>query len=551
VTVSDQALVRRAARLLNELGPRARVVLSQLPLVLALAVVLALGPGAMEELRAHPRFVVGLGLQLVIAGLCLAVPWERLPENAPLAVPLLDFVSLWLLRNGSDTEILGLGNLTAFPVIWIAASTLASGLALAVCFVAPFAIVAPTLLDALPSPSMSDWAVSVALPLVMLATGAAIRITGAGLRVQERRLRSQQAHLRRLLERAEESERLLSGILDTAEIGIVAVGRDGRAARCNRRFRQMLDDAGVTGGNDPGQLGPLPLRERDGRTPVPPARQPIARAAAGEHLDGEVMWLGPADSARALSVRSRPLDGDGGGAVITFGDVTPLLEDVEAKTELVRTVAHEFRTPLTAVLGQLDLALDIPDLPAGVARRLGLAQSGAERLVRIASDLLASSAEVLPLHPARVDVGQVVRERAESALPAAAKADIAIDLDVDQPLPARADPFRVGQAVDNLLSNAIKYSPSGGTVTLSARAEDGWIAIGVADTGMGIRAEDRPLVFERFFRSDEARRAHIPGVGLGLAITKTIAERHGGELGCVSTPGKGSTFTFRIPAAAT
>jgi signal transduction histidine kinase len=549
VTVSDQLLVRRAARLLQELGPRSRVVLSQLPLVLALAVVFTAGP-ASSEMRLRPGFLLGLLLQLVLAVLCFAVPWWRLGENAPLAIPIVDFVSLWFLRNGGGAEVTGLGSLAAFPVIWIAASTLASGWVLVLCAVGPLAIVLPTLLNALPSPSPSEWTVFASLPLIMLATAVAIRIAGAGLRVQERQLRAAQGHLHRLLERAEESERLRTGILDTAEIGIVAVSPDGAATRCNRRFRQMLDDAGVPSEGATASLDRLPLRERDGRTPVPPDHQPIARAAAGEHIDGEVMWLGAAGRARALSVRARPLEGDGGGAVLAFGDVTQLLEDVEAKTDLVRTVAHEFRTPLTAVLGHLDLALEAPDLPAGLGRRIGLAQAGAERLLRIASDLLTSSAELLPLSPSRVDVGQVVRERAESALPAAARADIAIDLDVDQPLPARADPFRVGQAVDNLLSNAIKYSHSGGTVTLSARAEDGWITIGVADTGMGIRPEDRPMVFERFFRSDDARRAHIPGVGLGLAITKTIAERHGGELACVSTPGAGSTFTFRIPAAA-
>ena len=86
-------------------------------------------------------------------------------------------------------------------------------------------------------------------------------------------------------------------------------------------------------------------------------------------------------------------------------------------------------------------------------------------------------------------------------------------------------------------------------MTLSAHRDNGWISIGVADTGMGIRAEDQQRVFERFYRSDAARRAHIPGVGLGLSITRMIAERHGGELECVSEPERGSLFTLRIPSA--
>lgn len=548
MTVSDQMLVRRAARLLRELNPQTRVLLSQFPLVLALGVVLTLR-SATRDPRDGPGFLLGLLLQAVIAVLCLLVPWPHLAENAPLAIPLLDFVSLWLLRNEAETDI-GLGTLAAFPVIWIAASTLASQWVLILCTLGPLAIVLPTLVASLPAPSPSEWAVVASLPLIMLATAVAIRVASAGLRVQERRLRAAHAHLGRLLDTAKESERLLSGIFDTAEIGIVAVYRQGAAARCNRRFRQMLEDADVRSEDAPAILEPLPFRERDGRTSVPPDRQPIARAAAGEHIDGEVMWLGTPGSAHALSVRSRPLDGDSGGAVVTFGDVTALLEHVEAKTELVRTVAHEFRSPLTAVLGHLDLALEAPDLPGPLGRRIGLAQAGAERLVRIASDLLSSSADVLPLHPSPVELGEVIQERAESVLPTATRANITVHVKIEQSLPARADPFRIGQAVDNLLSNAIKYSPSGGTVTLSAFVEDGWITIGIADTGMGIRPEDRNMIFERFFRSNDARRARIPGVGLGLAIARTIAERHGGELGCVSTPGEGSTFTLRIPAAA-
>ncbi|WP_415856318.1 sensor histidine kinase, partial [Sinomonas sp. G460-2] len=117
----------------------------------------------------------------------------------------------------------------------------------------------------------------------------------------------------------------------------------------------------------------------------------------------------------------------------------------------------------------------------------------------------------------------------------------------EEPLWVRADPLRVGQAVDNLLSNAIKYSPDGGTVRLRAAQRDGWVTVEVSDRGMGIAPGEQERVFERFFRTAEARRSEIPGVGLGLALTQWIAERHGGRLEVESEPGRGSVFTLLLP----
>ena len=548
MTVSEQALVHRASRFFRRLGPRARVAFCQLPLVAAVVAFTALSPLA-REAAAHPGFAAGLALQIALGIACLAVPWERLREHAPLIIPLLDLVSIWLLRNGGGGQVIGLANLAVFPIIWLAASTMRAAWVLPLSALAPLAITVPTLLSGLPQPTPSQWASTVTLPLGMLTVALAIRTAGAGLRIQARQLEAQRQQLRGLLGQAQTAERLLAAILDAVDVGIVALSSDARPLRANRRFKSLLAEAGVTGDLSQIDLRALPLRLQDGRTPAAPEQQPLRRAADREQLEGEVFWLGEGDGARALSVRTLPLDGPDGGAVATFGDVTDLMGAVEAKAELVRTVAHEFRSPLTSVLGHLELVLEDPALPPSAARRLDVAQASGERLLRLATDLLASSAERLPVRPVATDLAGTLLERAESAQPAAKAARIRIDVDVQNPLPAQADPFRIGQAVDNLISNAIKYSPSGGTVTLSAHQDDGWITIGVADTGMGIRPEDQPRVFERFYRADAARRARIPGVGLGLAITRMIAERHGGELGCVSEPDRGSLFTLRIPAS--
>jgi len=106
---------------------------------------------------------------------------------------------------------------------------------------------------------------------------------------------------------------------------------------------------------------------------------------------------------------------------------------------------------------------------------------------------------------------------------------------------------RLRQAVGNLVTNALRHTPAGGSVTISGRQEGEWIVIDVADTGVGIGAEDLPRVFDRFWRAEKSRSRQSGGSGLGLAIVRKLAEAHGGSVSVTSTLGQGSTFTIRLP----
>ncbi len=244
-------------------------------------------------------------------------------------------------------------------------------------------------------------------------------------------------------------------------------------------------------------------------------------------------------------------------ARITAGDLPPdrngarpagYDEDMEATEDLLPTVAHELRTPLTSIIGNLDLVLaDAEDLPATAVRRLEVAERNAERLLALVADLLLSSNSALHVLPRRTDLAAIVATSLSSAQAHALKGQVTLSTDLTAPLWAQVDPLRFGQALDNLLSNAIKYSPDGGSVTVSASASNGWVRIHVRDTGMGMSYADAARVFTRFYRSPTVRETTIPGAGLGLSITKTIVERHGGSISCRSVPGRGSTFTVKLP----
>jgi signal transduction histidine kinase len=145
----------------------------------------------------------------------------------------------------------------------------------------------------------------------------------------------------------------------------------------------------------------------------------------------------------------------------------------------------------------------------------------------------------------------VVLASLESGRPMADAAGVELIGEIpDEPLVVHGDPVRRGQAVDNLISNAIKFTPRGGVVTVSLAAEAERVVVRVRDTGMGIPASDMDQLFSRFFRATTATRNAVPGVGLGLTITKAIVTAHEGEMAVESEEGVGTCFSMWLPLAA-
>ena len=214
-----------------------------------------------------------------------------------------------------------------------------------------------------------------------------------------------------------------------------------------------------------------------------------------------------------------------------------LIDALAAKDDVLSTVSHEFRTPLTSIIGNLDLALsDSEHLSAQALRRLEVAQRNAERLLALVSDLLMSANSAVHVHPLRTDLASLVEASLGSAHAHAQASQVTLSMEVPAPLWAHVDPLRISQALDNLISNAIKYSPNGGNVRVSASTEGDRVLLHVEDDGLGMTAADAERVFTRFFRSPAVRDGSIPGAGLGLSITKAIVERHGGSISCNTLP---------------
>jgi PAS domain S-box-containing protein len=250
-------------------------------------------------------------------------------------------------------------------------------------------------------------------------------------------------------------------------------------------------------------------------------------------------------------------------------DMTEARANEKLKDQFVSLISHELRTPLSSILGYLELVLDDEDhtLSADQRKYLNTVERNAHRLQRLVGDLLFTAqveAGRFTLQPEDVDLATVVRAAEETIRVTADAAGVEIGVEVPAGgLVVPGDAVRLGQACDNLVSNAVKFTPSGGRVTLALRTAwqtpDGEVTgierpeavpvaeLSVSDTGMGIPAGEQGKLFTRFFRASTARRDAVPGVGLGLTITKAITTAHGGSLDVVSAEGQGTTFTLTLP----
>ncbi|MGH3362272.1 MAG: ATP-binding protein [Nocardioides sp.] len=359
--------------------------------------------------------------------------------------------------------------------------------------------------------------------------------------------------LEEALETIDRQRRFTEAVFDSVDVGLVLLDKDGRYQTMNHRHEEFMRLA-FPEGHD-GRAGHVGLvYSEDGSAMVSKEAMPTWRAYHGEEFDDCRIWVGNDPlSWRALSVSARTVRDDQGrftGAALAYTDVTDFMRALRVKDEFVASVSHELRTPLTSIMGYVDLLLEHDDLTREQRTQLNVVSRNGERLSRLVRDLLhTAQADDGPLHMVRTrtDLSAVVRECVRTVTPIADAADVRLQLDAPDELIAMVDEQRIAQAVDNLVSNAIKYTPGGGSVTVCLCRDGSRVEISVADSGIGIESADRDRLFTRFFRSQHAEEQSIQGVGLGLSITKSIVESHGGRIEVESEVDHGSVFRIRLP----
>jgi signal transduction histidine kinase len=245
---------------------------------------------------------------------------------------------------------------------------------------------------------------------------------------------------------------------------------------------------------------------------------------------------------------------------VTFNQMAEQLQTADQKQreleglrrDLIAWVSHDLQTPLTSMRAILEALSDgIVDDPETVKRYLNTAQRDVRSLSALIDDLFQMAqldAGGFPLHRAPASLNDLVSDTLESFTELAKQQAITLEGQVESDVdPVFMDTQAIGRALNNLISNALRHTPPAGRVSVWVRRTGMRVEVTVSDTGEGIRAEDIPHIFERFYRGEKSRNRGTGGAGLGLAIARGIVRAHGGDIRVESKVGKGTQFTFHIP----
>ncbi|MFB2120654.1 two-component regulator propeller domain-containing protein [Parapedobacter sp. 2B3] len=232
-------------------------------------------------------------------------------------------------------------------------------------------------------------------------------------------------------------------------------------------------------------------------------------------------------------------------------------EVAQVRSKLFTNVSHEFRTPLTLMMGPLSELSAASQLDGGTRGTLSRVLNHTRRLLHLVNQLLAfqkAEASSLALHVNTHDLTSIAKYVADSFADEAERRNIRFSVDCPTQLYFSFDKEKIEIVLYNLLSNAFKFTPDGGRITLSASlanatTDDASCEIGVADSGSGIREEDHQRIFERFYQAEKGHPNKTAGTGIGLAFVRELVGMHGGRITVDSLPGAGSTFNISLPAA--
>lgn len=499
-------------------------------------VVLALQP----QLFARWTYLASAFALLVITIVTLAVPWSRLPSWAPLAVIFADTLAIGVMATNTEARF---SFFWVFPVMWVGMHFSPRALAAVLATVGAVLLVDASLVPGNAS-VLRVFMILLSLTFIGITAHIALRRT----RALRRLLRRQANRLTATLARRSDQERRTNEILNGVDTGIARLSHDGRILTVNDAYSRLY-------GLDP--LDPLvPPRSVEYTAmrgmPVPASERPLARAARGETFTDARVWLFTAEGEwRALSVtakRLRAYRDEEPSTLLLVHDVTAITHAQRERERLTAMASHELKHPLTVMIGNAELALELDDPAPRTRQRLEAILRASERMLEMTESMLVGSRNGFDRRDdfADVDLRQLVLESVASFRPTATTHDVRIDLELDEPLPVIADGFRLRQVVDNLVSNAIKYTPRDGEVRIVGCRTEAGVSLSVADTGIGISPDDLPRIMTPYFRTAEAKEK-AGGTGLGLGITHQIVQAHGGTLSIDSRPGVGTTVSVHLP----
>jgi two-component system NtrC family sensor kinase len=338
-----------------------------------------------------------------------------------------------------------------------------------------------------------------------------------------------------LLNRSEAERRKLETILLQTENAVIVVDPDHRILVINKAAQEAFNVQGDF-------IGRSVVEAIDDPKLLSLIREPgiSVRREEIEVSDG-----------RIFNAVKSPIRGV--GQAVVMHDISHLKELDRIKSEFVTTVSHDLRSPLTAILGYVELIERAGPTTSQQDEFINRVKLSVEQITNLVSDLLDLGRIEAGLDSTHEEtpISVLARYAVESMRVSAEAKGLSIELEVEDDLPmVNGDPIRLRQMIGNLLENAVKYTPSGGQVSLEANSEDSQIILRVLDDGPGIPPSDQPYLFDKFYRASNIP-ADVPGTGLGLSIVKSIVDHHNGRIWVDSQMGKGTVFTVVLPALQT
>jgi len=559
--------------------PNALIKQSATVAALGLAVIIAL---ANQVLVTHPPsfwLAIGVGILATLLALAVTVRPDRL-DRIVMIVPALDILAIGFFRAGTGAVDSPFTALLLLPVVWLASGD-GRRFIFYVGLGTTVALLIPTSLG-LTSPGPADWTRGFFTSIVFTLAAAIINELARQGRRQVESIKQLADEKERMLQRTVEyaaqlqdseakyraADRLFRGVwaavteqsvIGTDTTGLIDAWGPGATKILGLAADEVQDIKHIYDFHIDDELEDWAreLNYPPGETVLNPGFSALVENARLGNAESREWTYVRQDGSHVpvmLSVTKR-VNGEGAtvGYLFVASDMTQAKEVSRLKDEFVGLISHELRTPLSSILGYLELMRDDEDDPLSEEhlQYLAVAERNAHRLLRLVGDLLFTAqveSGKFPLDTRDLELASILEAAIQTARPIADNAGIELVMELpDDAAIVHGDPVRLGQAIDNLITNAVKFTPRGGTVTLVLALQERAAVVTVRDTGMGIAESELDKLFSRFFRATTATRNAVPGVGLGLTITKAIVTAHHGQMAVESEEGVGTQFSVTLP----